>query len=309
VKVAAVIPNWNGAARLPKLLRSLAGQSRPFDQVIVVDNGSSDGSADLAQVQLGENRGFAVAVNRGVAEARGADWIAVLNNDVVLDARWLELLLAAPPEFALRTGRTLQAANPALLDGAGDALSLGLGAVRLGYGKPDGPRYWQAREVLGVCFAAALVRADAFAACGGLEERFFAYLEDVEFCLRAQLHGYRAWYAPEALAWHEGSVSSGSAQVVEWITANQILLAARYARGAMWPRVWFLQAAWAARSLRRGHAASWWRGLRAAWPQRAAMRGDFGDPRPLLARSEAQISEECGGDWTWRIYFAVFRKS
>ncbi|MEO5924478.1 MAG: glycosyltransferase family 2 protein [Bryobacteraceae bacterium] len=94
MKVAAVIPHWNRASLLRTLLENLKEQSRKFDEVIVVDNGSTDGSADLAEkagalvIRLDRNYGFAAAVNRGVA-ATDADWVAILNNDVTLDPAWL----------------------------------------------------------------------------------------------------------------------------------------------------------------------------------------------------------------------------
>ncbi len=100
MKVAAVIPHWNRASLLRTLLENLKEQTRPFDEVIVVDNGSTDGSADLAEqlgaraVRLDRNHGFAVAVNRGIA-ATDADWVAILNNDVSLEPPWLERLLLA----------------------------------------------------------------------------------------------------------------------------------------------------------------------------------------------------------------------
>ena len=95
MKVAAVIPHWNRAALLRTLLENLKVQTRRFDEVVVVDNGSTDGSADLAEqagarvIRLDRNYGFAVAVNRGIA-ATDADWVAILNNDVTLDPAWLE---------------------------------------------------------------------------------------------------------------------------------------------------------------------------------------------------------------------------
>jgi len=100
MKVAAVIPHWNRAMLLRTLLDNLKLQTRPFDQVLVVDNGSTDGSADLAEqagahvIRLDRNHGFATAVNRGIA-ATDADWIAIVNNDVTLDPAWLERLLSA----------------------------------------------------------------------------------------------------------------------------------------------------------------------------------------------------------------------
>lgn len=324
--VAAIIPNWNGAGRLERCLASLSRQARPFDQVIVVDNGSNDGSGEVAAragarfVALGENRGFAAAVNAGVRQAGRADHLALLNNDVLLEPAWLATLVAAldqRPEFSLATGRTRQLSRPQLLDGAGDALSRGLAAARLGHGRPDGSAYSQARPVLAVCFAAALIRAEVFARVGSLEERFFAYLEDVEFCLRAQLAGFRALYVPEAVAHHEGSASTGTGdaldpRIVTWMTANQLLLAARYARGRLWPPVLLTQALWAARMLRHARLAAWLRGVAAArrgWRTlRAAAPGfDTAALLDLLRASEAQIYEDRGKqDLFWRAYFAVF---
>src|SRR5215218_1192197 len=95
MRVAAVIPNWNGAELLRALLRTMAAQTRSFDSVIVVDNGSTDDSVAVAEgfgvrvIGLDSNQGFARAVNRGTAEAE-ADVLAILNNDVELDASWLE---------------------------------------------------------------------------------------------------------------------------------------------------------------------------------------------------------------------------
>ncbi len=313
--VAAVIPNWNGAGRLERCLESLREQIRPFDQVIVVDNGSTDGSETLAQIRLGANHGFAAAVNRGIAAAAGADWIAILNNDVVLHPAWLQMLLGACEQGDLRTGRTLQMRRPALLDGAGDALSLGLAAVRLGHGAPDGAPYDVPREIFGVCFAAALISADVFRRIGVLEDRFFAYLEDAEFCLRARLAGFRAWYEPMAVAWHEGGASSGGsgdgmpAKVVEWMTAHQLLLAARYASGEMWPRVAWVQALWATRTILRGQAGPWCRGVGRAMRQWSAMRDafpfDLSAVIPTLREAEEAIKrDDRGKDLFWRLYFA-----
>jgi len=98
--VAAVIPHWNRRDLLAALLENLKRQTKPLDEIIVADNGSTDNSAEMAEragarvLRLGRNRGFAAAVNQGI-EAAAAEWIAILNNDVTLDPRWLETLLDA----------------------------------------------------------------------------------------------------------------------------------------------------------------------------------------------------------------------
>src|ERR1700722_1206034 len=124
----AVIPTWNRRALLLNLLDSLAAQTRLFDEIIVVDNGSTDDSAELAEragakvLRLGQNRGFAAAVNRGI-EAAGTGWVAILNNDVTLEPDWLEKLLAADEDAWFATGKILQAADHGKVDGAFDEIS------------------------------------------------------------------------------------------------------------------------------------------------------------------------------------------
>ncbi len=331
-RTVAVIPNWNGAGRLERCLASLQAQRGVAAEWVVVDNASADGSAEAAEragarvLRFAENRGFASAVNRGVAESE-SELVAVINNDVELDAEWLARLEAAldrHPECGMVTGRTLLRARPDTLDGAGDALALGLAAARLGYGQPDGPAWRQARPVLAVSGAASLFRREVFRRVGGFEEAFFAYLEDIEFCLRAQLAGFQARYVPEAVAWHEVGASLGGQsgrmhpRVAAWTTAHQLLLVARYGRRgalhAVLPRAVVVQGLWAARMLLAGRPLAWLRGLLVACARwRRLRRWDFppgaGPERllELLAASEAQIYADRGErDTFWRIYFRLF---
>src|SRR5260370_16125619 len=102
-RVAAVIPHWNRRDLLHTLLESLRAQTRPFDEIIVADNGSTDDSVDLAEragarvLRLGRNFGFAVAVNRAI-ETTVAEWVAILNNDVILDPDWIPGNLSGPEQ-------------------------------------------------------------------------------------------------------------------------------------------------------------------------------------------------------------------
>src|SRR5580658_7861405 len=123
-RVAAVIPHWNRRDLLESLLENVHHQTRPFDEIILVDNGSTDGSADLAAsagarvLRLEQNFGFAVAVNRGI-EACQADWIAILNNDVTLAPDWLGTLLdsAENQNAWFATGKLLRTQDPSIIDG------------------------------------------------------------------------------------------------------------------------------------------------------------------------------------------------
>jgi GT2 family glycosyltransferase len=181
-RVAAVIPTWNRRDLLATLLRNLAGQDRPFQEVIVVDNGSEDDSAELAAgagarvLSMGSNLGFAAAVNRGI-EAADAEWVAILNNDVTLEPDWLTKLLdAVTGDIWFATGKILQAANHQLVDGTFDEISRGGCASRCGSGKPDGPPWNQTRRIRVAPMTAAIFRRQLFRNLGGLDETFGSYM-------------------------------------------------------------------------------------------------------------------------------------
>src|SRR5579864_6131729 len=137
--VAAIIPHWNRRDLLNPLFTTLHAQTRPFDEIIVVDNGSTDGSADQAErlqakvLRLNKNLGFAAAVNRGI-EATNADWVAILNNDVTLAPNWLEELVNQADRVGFATGKILNAADHSLIDGTFDEISRGACAWRCGQG-------------------------------------------------------------------------------------------------------------------------------------------------------------------------------
>jgi glycosyltransferase involved in cell wall biosynthesis len=150
MQVAAIIPHFNRRDLLDPLFKSLHSQSRRFDEIILVDNGSQDGSPALATtlgarvISLEKNMGFAAAVNRGI-ESSTADWIAILNNDVTLAPDWLELLLETTASFA--TGKILKAADHSLIDGTFDEISRAACAWRCGQGRPDAPLWNQPRQI------------------------------------------------------------------------------------------------------------------------------------------------------------------
>src|SRR5215831_9166454 len=138
--ITAVIPNWNGATRLKTTLDLLHQQSRQVHRVIVVDNGSTDGSAAIARragaevLELGTNKGFSAAVNCGIRSAR-TEWIAILNNDVALELDWLAVLLdrAEGANAWFATGKLLDFVARQQIDGAFDAVCRGACAWRCGH--------------------------------------------------------------------------------------------------------------------------------------------------------------------------------
>lgn len=320
--VAAIVPHWNRRDLLDALLRNLRDQTVAFDEIIVVDNGSSDDSAVLAEragarvVRLDKNLGFAAAVNRGIETAR-ADWVAILNNDVTLAPDWLALLLeAAERENAsFATGKILNAANPEILDGTFDEISRGACACRCGAGKPDSPWWNQPRKIRFTSMTAALFRRDLFAEIGPLDELFGSYLEDVDFGIRCALGEKSGIYLPAAVSWHRGSATLGAwkSDTVRLIARNQSVLTAKYFRGeARWPIV-AGQLLWGLLALRH---VKGWAFLKGKWSGWRVARG-IGNKastkrlREVVEASEAAIlavEQQTGFDWYWRAYFWLLRR-
>jgi N-acetylglucosaminyl-diphospho-decaprenol L-rhamnosyltransferase len=221
VKTTVYIPNFNGAAWLPRTLQSLRGQTQRLD-VVVVDNGSSDGSvaavrADFPEVtvlELGENLGFGAALNRAVA-AYPADGIALLNSDVECEPGFCAELLAAAEPAAGRApemvaGVLLQEPDPGLIDSAGIVADRTLMGFDYLHGEPVAALEGAA-DPLGPTGGAAFYRREAWDAVGGFDERIFLYYEDLDLALRIAAGGGRCRLAPGARALHAYSAGLGAA--------------------------------------------------------------------------------------------------
>jgi GT2 family glycosyltransferase len=321
--VAAVNPHWNRRDLLLKLLTNLRGQTRPFDEIIVADNGSTDDSVQVAEkagvrvVRLERNLGFAAAVNRGVTDS-GSDWVAVLNNDVTLAPDWLEkLLMATSDEVWFATGKILSASDPSRIDATFDAISRGACSYRCGSGKPDAPLWNQPRKIAMAPMTAVLVRRRLFEEIGSLDERFESYLEDADFGLRCVVSGKGGLYVPGAVAWHEGSATQGrwNRDTVRLIARNQVLLAAKHFHGqSRWPIV-AGQLLWGLLALRHGCVAAYLQGKIAG----LRLAQQFRERRPaqpealsgFIQESEREIlaiQRQTGFDLYWRAYFWLLRQ-
>lgn len=259
---AVVIPNWNGREWLRGCLDSVAAQTLPPSEVIVVDNGSTDGSLELLSdrapavrtIELGRNTGFAFAVNRGL-EAAGAELVALVNNDVVLEPDWLERMVAAlnaHPEAASVASKMVDLQDPGILYDAGDFLRRdGLCEQRGRFERDDGS-FDRPGEAFSACAGAGLYRRDAVLAAGGFDERYFAYIEDVDLGLRLRLRGWTCRYEPAAVARHAGGGSSEQLErpLLAWVERNTLLLVARWFPLRWAPYVVYRQAGWAWNALR-----------------------------------------------------------
>jgi GT2 family glycosyltransferase len=217
-RVAIVIPTWNQSVLLAATLRSLQAQTFADFVTVVVDNGSTDDTlAMLARdfpavriIALPANSGFARATNLGL-QASPEEILVCLNNDVECEPDWLAQLVEAldrMPDVGSVACRMLDAKRPGLIDAAGDAMSLV--AWNVGRGEPDGPRFQEPREILSACAGAAAYRRRVFETIGWLDESFFAWFEDVDLGIRAQLAGFRCWYEPRAVVRHWGSATGAT---------------------------------------------------------------------------------------------------
>ena len=329
--VSFVIPHSNRRELLESALDSIARLRRPAGvrvEVIVVDNGSRDGSADAAQARgarvlsFPARLGVSRALNVGIQAAEG-EWIALLNNDVEPAEDWLERLLDAAQQTGawFATGKTLNLARPEEIDGAGDAVCRGGAAWRLGSGRPDSPLFGRRRRTFFPSATAALFRREFFDRVGLFEEAFFAYLEDVDLGLRAGLAELPGLYVPEAAAYHRGSATVGgwSPAMVEWMTSHQLLLLAKhYPARLLWRYARPIVAAqllWAALAISRGRGIAWLRGLGAALRRAPSIRGGSAALRAsalrlpqVLAEAEGEIfrfQRDTGWDGFWKWYFLL----
>jgi GT2 family glycosyltransferase len=219
--VDVVIPNYQGEHLLEPCLAALAAQTMPPARIIVVDDGSSDGSAAVVArhpgvewLPLGENRGFSAAVNAGITSAT-APLVALLNSDALPEPGWLEALVTAlddDPSISLGASRMLFPDGS--VNAAGDAFDLrGRGGYNRGLHEPDGARFDEPRLVFGACAGAAIYRRSLFADIGLFDEAFRLSWEDVDLDLRAALAGHRCLYVPGAVVQHTQGASSGSSRL------------------------------------------------------------------------------------------------
>ncbi len=334
--VSAIIPSYNRADLVESIVTNLRAQTRPPDQVIVVDNGSQDATQIVAR-ELGadlivfpENRGFAVAVNEGIRQASG-DWLLIVNNDVVLERACLQRLLRATAEenVLFATGKLLRKDDLTTLDGSWDLVSRAAYAWRCGYDRHDGAVWSIRRKIFFPPMTAALFHRQVFERVGLLETRFESYYEDVDFGVRCALAGLEGIYEPAAVAVHIGKATFGKhgSRIIYLSARNQVLLLAKHYRPQTlrrfaWPIVVGQILALLA-AAKQGHffaaLKGKWHGLRqwsafrrdirsAAGPE--AWRAATNAIEAAFSRSELEIrslQRQIGFDSYWRLYFSLVR--
>lgn len=219
MKLSVIIPNYNGLTYLKRFLPSVLEQQFDDKEVIIVDNGSDDGSdvwlkglsKPLVIIELKENHGFSKAVNEGIKISQG-DYVFLINNDVMLPQGFLSKLYAYMIQkqntFSVQA-KMLKYDDQGIIDDAGDNLNLLGWSKRRGIGKSDN-KYKRSANIFSSCAGAAIYKKSVFDEIGYFDEHFFAYLEDVDIGYRSRIVGYENWYCPDAVCFHVGSGTSGS---------------------------------------------------------------------------------------------------
>ena len=217
--VCVIIVNWNSGDLLQRCLASVESQTLQPRRVLVFDNASVDGSLERARagfprvefIASAENAGFARANNLCVQRCTDCDWIFLLNPDAFPAPDCLENLLAEArkaPDLDCFAPLILQEQAPDKIDSAGDCYRLSGIALHRLHGLPR-TMAGEATEVFSPCAAAALYRRAAFVECGGFDESYFAYYEDVDLGFRMQLRGFRTMFTPGAVVHHVGGGTTG----------------------------------------------------------------------------------------------------
>ncbi|HEX4966767.1 MAG TPA: glycosyltransferase family 2 protein [Thermoanaerobaculia bacterium] len=249
MKTTAVVLTLGRSPLLVPCLEALRREGGGDLEIVLVDQGETpvalpSGLADRV-FRPGRNLGFAAGNNLGIAEAAG-DWIAVVNDDAIVEPGWLGSLVAAleaDPGAAAAQGVNLQLVAPGTADGCGLAWNRWWQAVQAGHGDPAPPLSLGATEILGVSATAAVYRREALrqVAAGGevFDSRLFAWYEDVDLAVRLRGVGWRSLLVPAARARHAGSSTGKTMSRERWrlLYGNRWLVVARLLGQSFWLRV------------------------------------------------------------------------
>lgn len=295
--VITVILNTNRRDDTLECLASLSDNRYDNQRIIVLDNASTDGSVEAIRsafpavkiIQLEENLGYAGNNNVGVWAAleQGADWVFVLNEDTVLDPDCLSHMVEvgkSAPDVGVVGPLVYHYDEPHVIQSAGGRLDQTWQSVHVGANEPDEGQFSSPRPVDWISGCAIMVRRELIEAVGALDERFFYYWEETEWCLRAGRQGWQVMHAPQAKLWHKGVQRDyrPSPSVTYYDTRNRLLMLAKHraplrVRLAAWGEIvrtltsWTVKPRW--RSMRQ-HRDAMWQGavdfLRRRWGMRPA---------------------------------------
>jgi GT2 family glycosyltransferase len=238
--ISVIVVTWNRRGLFRACLESLARQTHSSFEVIVVDNGSNDGSADLVQhlaasypvplrlIANTANRGFCAANNQGFAASQ-SEFVALLNNDAEADPGWLaalESVIRLYDDVGMAASKILVWESPGIIDKCGHLIYPDGQNRGRGSGQLDRGQYDRVEEVLWPDGCAAMYRRAMLEDVGAFDEQFFAYADDAELGLRGRIAGWRCFYTPQAVVRHHrgATLGIGSARRLTLIERNRVLL-------------------------------------------------------------------------------------
>ena len=302
---SVVIPNWNGLAHLPTCLEALQAQTYPHPEVIVVDNGSSDGSQDyiirehpqVRLLALARNLGLTGGNNLGFRAASGEILIS-LNNDTEAEPGFVESLVAAlrdHPEAGVAAAKMRLFDRRDTLHSAGDGYGVDGIPFNRGVWQRDEGQFDRPGWIFGGCGGAVAYRRAMLDQVGLFDESFFMYCEDVDLNWRSQLAGWKCWYAPEAVVYHKLSATGGGPIASYYTGRNTLLVIAKNYPGALLRKYWthILRAQWSV-----SHAAvRAWRGQAARARLRGQLAGFLGWPRMIGKRRQIQAARRAPDEY------------
>jgi GT2 family glycosyltransferase len=246
--VLAACVNWNGGEMLSRTVQALLAVDYPNLTILVVDNASTDRSAeraaalhpDIQLLRLERNRGFAAGVNAAVRMAAGdparPDYFLILNNDVLLARDALGVLVSEAERLGpgVYGPKILRADDTSRLEAAWGSVTWSHVLANFeGQDAADDGRWIQSRKVSLLLGSALLISREVFDAVGPFDERFFMYHEEVDFLYRVGKAGLPAHFCPAARAFHHGGYSTRSQPLrkVYWVRRNAVLFLRKHGAG------------------------------------------------------------------------------
>ncbi|HEY6638959.1 MAG TPA: glycosyltransferase family 2 protein [Solirubrobacterales bacterium] len=240
----AIVLSWNGREDTLRCLDSLANVTEPELRVVCVDNGSIDGSVEAVrerhpEVQLienGRNLGFAGGCNAGIRWSleQGAEWVVLVNNDATVASDAIAGFAVATEghrESGVLAGKLYLADRPDRIWYAGQRFHawLGYSGRHRGEGRRDGPRYSRLEPTGRANGALMAISRNAIEMVGMFDEDLFAYVEDVDYSLRAHAAGFEVLFVPEARGWHRvGASGAAGANNAYYGTRNMVVVCERH---------------------------------------------------------------------------------
>jgi GT2 family glycosyltransferase len=239
--LSVIIPNWNGKHFLTECIDSLREQTFRDFEIILVDNGSTDGSAEFAEKRYGDfiriirndkNLGFTGGNNVGIQASKGG-YIVLLNNDTWVDPHWLEELAKATrfdPPIGMWGSKVCSYYQRDRIEGVGELIYWDGLCRSQGQYEQDHGQYNAMEEILFPPGCGAMYRKSLFDGIGLFDEDFFAYADDSEIGIRARLAGWKSVYVPKAVLYHKNSGSTGQYSPFKafYVERNRLWITIKY---------------------------------------------------------------------------------